>query len=619
MAHESFEDDETAAYMNEHFVNIKVDREERPDVDRVYMDAVTATTGSGGWPMTVFLTPQADPFYAGTYFPKDARHGMPSFAEVLNAVSGAWANDRESLVGRSLEVSQAISERASEATTRPSDAEMGEAVDRLAASFDPRYGGFGRAPKFPQPSTLEYLLRFAALRPGDERASTALGMIEVTLDRMARGGIYDHLDGGFARYSVDERWLAPHFEKMLYDNALLSRLYLRAWQVTGHRWMLETAIETLDYLSRDMADPSGGIHSAEDADAGGVEGGFSVWTWDELGDTLGSDLDLGAAIYGAAPEGNFEGTNILHLPQGIPDLAVRLRLDEAELRSQKRGIDDRLRRQRATRERPFRDDKIVTAWNGFALRAFSEAAGILGESRYLTAARGIAAFITGPALDGDRLLRSRRGGRPGPAGFCDDYASAALGLFSLYQATGEERWYVHAEHLARVMIERFSDDAGGFYATAADEQALIARPKNFHDNPTPSDNALAAEALAILAAYTGEADLYDRSEATIRSAGPGISTQPAVHGHLLGVSLSSPLREVAIVGPSVRRRPFIDAVWGEFRPDAVIAEGDGRNSAVPLMDGRGPSGRARAFVCRGFVCDLPADSVADMRDQLRGA
>ncbi|HZJ47910.1 MAG TPA: thioredoxin domain-containing protein [Acidimicrobiia bacterium] len=314
MAHESFEDEATAAYMNEHFVSIKVDREERPDVDRIYMDAVTATTGHGGWPMTVFLTPDAKPFYAGTYFPKDARHGMPSFMEVLDAVDDAWANDRESLIGRSDQITQIIARISTTSAMLPSDGEMEIAVDALAASFDPRDGGFGRAPKFPQPSTVEFLLRFAVLRPDSHRAAKALSMVELTLDHMARGGIYDHLDGGFARYSVDDRWLVPHFEKMLYDNALLARLYLRAWQVTGHAWMLETTRQTLDYLARDMADPSGGIHSAEDADAGGTEGAFSVWSWEELAEALGDDLDIAAAIYGATPEGNFEGANVLHLP-----------------------------------------------------------------------------------------------------------------------------------------------------------------------------------------------------------------------------------------------------------------------------------------------------------------
>jgi len=616
MAHESFEDDDTARYLNDHFVNIKVDREERPDVDRIYMDAVTATTGRGGWPMTVFLTPEAKPFYAGTYFPNEQRHGMPSFMDVLRAIDDAWTHRRDGLISQSDEITRHISDRSAVSAVAPSPGQIELAVDAIAATFDPSHGGFGRAPKFPQPSTLEFLLRFGVLRPDSDRASKALAIVETTLDHMARGGIYDHLEGGFARYSVDDRWLVPHFEKMLYDNALLARLYLRAWQVFGQPWMLDTARETLDYLARDMIDPAGGIHSAEDADAEGREGSFTVWTWDELVEVLGPDLETGAALYGATPEGNFEGSNILHLPVSVTDAAEQVGVAESDLRDQKRRIDRLLRDRRSLRVRPGRDDKVVTAWNGLALRAFAEAGAILSSDRYLSVAEGIATFLTGPVLSGDRLSRSWRQGTGGPDGFCDDYAASAIGLFSLYQATGEERWYRHAEHLTRVMIDRFGDDAGGFFATAVDAAPLISRPKNVHDNPTPSDNALAAEALSISAAFSGDAEAYGWFVRTVESVGPTLSTQPWAHGHMLGVWMANPAGEIAIVGEPEARWPFVDVAWERFRPGTVVAVGDGSASDVPLLEGRTAPDGARAFVCRGFVCDLPAESPEALSAQL---
>ncbi len=617
MAHESFEDDETALVLNERFVSIKVDREERPDVDRIYMDAVTATTGHGGWPMTVFLTPDAKPFYAGTYFPKERRQGMPSFLEVCAAIDAAWNEQRDDMIGRSEEITRVLASQSTASSMLPSEGALETAVDAIASTFDARFGGFGRSPKFPQASTLEYLLRFAVLRPESDRAAAALSMVATTLDHLSHGGIYDHLDGGFARYSVDERWLVPHFEKMLYDNALLARLYVRAWQVTGEPWMLETARQTLDYLARDMLDPSGGLHAAEDADAAGVEGSFAVWTWGEFADVVGDDLELARTIYGATPAGNFEGANILHRPQRLSDLAAESdRAKEALLAAQGR-INERLRERRNGRVRPERDDKVVTAWNGLALRAFAEAGAVLGSEAYLDVARGIAGFITEIAMRDGRLLRSWRHGRNGPIGFCDDYAAAALGLFALYQATGDERWYRSAEELTRTMVSLFSDEDGGFFASASDGEALIARLKNTHDNPTPSDNALAAEAIATLAAYTGDPELDGMLERTIRSIGPSLPAQPWAHGSLLGVWLAAPMREVAVIGPAADRRPLFDVVWNRFRPDTVLAVGDGTKSDVPLLADRSPGATgARSFVCRNFVCDLPTDTPEGLRSQL---
>ncbi|MEN8114133.1 MAG: thioredoxin domain-containing protein [Actinomycetota bacterium] len=593
MAHESFEDPATAEFLNTHFVSIKVDREERPDVDRIYMDAVTALVGQGGWPLTAFLTPDGEPFFGGTYFPKDQLHGRASFMDVLAAISDAWRTRRDELVRQAARLAGAVRGAVPVAHELPDETAMLNAVASLSGSFDSEHGGFGRAPKFPQAPTLELVMRTAAF--GGPGADYALGMLDVTLTRMARGGIYDHLDGGFARYSVDREWVVPHFEKMLYDNALLSRTYLRTWQLTSNDLFLSVATETLDYLLTDMHDPAGGFHSAEDADSEGVEGKFYVWSWEELGDVLGRDREAVVDIYGATPGGNFEGTNIL------------VRSDEPFDPDEKAHIDQLLRNRRRTRVRPGLDDKVVTAWNGLAMRAFAEAGTVLGEQRYTDAAVGIAAFLSAQFKEQGKLLRSWRHGRPGPAGFCDDYAAAAIGLFTLYQATGDPQWYEFAERLTREMIERFGDPDGGFFATAHDAEALIARPKNVQDNPTPSDNALAAEALLMLAAYTGESELWARFENTVRSTTAVMARHPAFAGQTaaLWITYLHGLKEVAVVDAA-----HLEAVvWERFRPEVVLATG----GSVPLLSEREPG---KAYVCRNMVCDLPATTVEALREQL---
>ncbi len=592
MAHESFEDAATAQLMNDHFVNIKVDREERPDVDRVYMDAVTAMSGQGGWPMTVFMTPGGEPFFAGTYFPKNRMHGRPSLTDVIGAVVEAWTTKRGDLLDQASRLTEAVGQAIPPSEGLPDLGDVEAAVGALEASFDTRHGGFGGAPKFPQAPTLELLMRCVAHGIGGDEP---LAMLSKTLDEMRRGGIYDQLGGGFARYSVDERWLVPHFEKMLYDNALLARVYLRTWQLTGDDTFLRTARETLDYLTTDMTDPAGGIYSAEDADSEGVEGKFYVWSWQELEAVLGDEVEDAAELYGASPGGNFEGDNILHI--GDPDATV----------PDKNSIDSRLLDRRSTRVRPGLDDKVVTAWNGLALRAFAEAGAVLGDDSSLDVARRIATFLMGQYHEEAGLLRSWRHGRAGPRGFCDDYAATAVGLFALYQATGEAEWYDGAEQITRRMIDLFADPAGGFFATAADAEDLIARPKNIQDNPTPSDNALAAEALLILGAYTGEPRLRELLEGTVRSAGIVLERNPAFAGHMLAVwtSVLVGVKEVAVPGSS----ELAGVVWDEFRPEVVLAT----NGSMPLLEGRD---EGKAYVCRNMVCDLPVDTPDAMREQL---
>ncbi len=620
MAHESFEDDATAAYMNEHFVNVKVDREERPDVDRIYMDAVQAMTGRGGWPMTVFMTPDGRPFFAGTYYPKEPRGHFPSFLQVMQSVDDAWKSRRGDLEDQADRLAAGVNQQ-----IPPTDptADRNELLDNATAGilqqFDHEYGGFGGAPKFPQAPNLELLARSIALRPDGAHAAAARQALDLTLDRMSRGGIYDHLGGGFARYAVDRVWLVPHFEKMLYDNALLARLYLRGWQLLGRPHYRAVAEETLDYLIDAMRDPGGGIHAAEDADSEGEEGKYYVFTRDELDEVLGDDAELLATIYGVTPEGNFEGSNVLHRPRSLADIAEEFGLTGAELAERRATSDAALRAARSQRVAPGRDDKIVTAWNGLALRALAEAGAILESERYLAAAIDLADFATTRLRGSDgRLVRSWRDGRAGVAGFCDDYAALAVGCYTLYSATGNERWFSEAEQLVADLTELFADETGlGFYATAHDAETLIARPKNLMDNPTPSDNSLAAEAIQIHAALTGDPNAAALVDGIARSAGRLIDQYPSAVGHLIAVLASAPLKEVAIVGPADDRRELEATVWRQFRPDCVLAPGSGDTTPVPLLQHRTPGGAgAQAFVCRDFVCELPVTDTATLEAQL---
>ncbi len=606
MAHESFEDEDTATFMNEHFVNVKVDREERPDVDRVYMDAVTAMTGRGGWPMTVFLTPDAKPIFAGTYFPKETFGHHPSFMDVMNAVLDAWNTNRQGALDQAEQITSVIAQIDTNVGYLPVMANLERAVTGLSNAFDRKNGGFGGAPKFPQEPTLEFLLRMAALRPDTDSGAEAVSMLTHALIAMADGGIYDHLTGGFARYSVDSAWVIPHFEKMLYDNAQLARLYLRAWQVTGIDRFKDVAIEVLDYLDTTMADPAGGLHSAEDADSEGVEGKFAVWTWDELGDVLGDDRPLAAAIYGATPEGNFEGANNLHRRTDIGVVMASTGLTIGEINETRSSIDDRLRQVRSRRVPPGRDDKIVTAWNGLALRAFAEAAAVLGEDRYLQRATSIARFLLTEASPDGNLVRSWRD-RPGHSAFADDLAAVAIGLYTLFSVTGDESWFAPAETMVDQLRTRFSDPKGGFFATSAETHDLIARPKNTQDSPTPSDNSLAMEALQIHIAFTGDLTAMGEFEATMQFLAPDALSNPAFGGYSLAVWLThlTGVKEVAIVGTPEQRRALAAPVWGAFRPEVVVAPGSGGDTTVPLLTDRTGGDTGLAYVCQNLTCDLP--------------
>ncbi len=615
MAHESFEDEATASLMNRLFVNVKVDREERPDVDAIYMEAVQRLTGRGGWPMTVFLTPAGEPFYAGTYFPKDDRPGMPSFERILLAVADAWNNRRADVHDQAHRLVETIDRTLPPTDDLPTRAALEQAVGVLQGLFDDTHGGFGGAPKFPQEPVVEFLLRVA----GEPWAAGALDMARATLDAMARGGIFDHVGGGFARYAVDRHWLIPHFEKMLYTNAQLARLYLRAWQVTGEERYRTVAEATLEYLTRDLLLPDGGFASAEDADSEGIEGKFYVWSAAEFRSIVGTEAaELAGTYFGVTTAGNFEGANHLYEARSVEEVAAEHGVTLQQVDDAVAVARERLLKARTARVRPGLDDKVVTSWNGLAIRAFAEAGAILDEPGYLDIAKRAAQFVLQNSRDGSgRLLRSWGKGKPGRPGFSEDYATLAVGLFTLYQATGETSWYREALALVEQMAGLFAAPDGGFFTTGIDAEALITRPKDQYDSPHPSANSMAAEATLIASLYTGDAGLRALAEGTIRAGGRLIEGAPTGVGHLLAVlaSLLRPPREVAIVGPDARRLARV--VWEEFRPDVALAvDQDGAAGIVPLLAGRSSATGTQAFVCRNFVCELPVSDAESLRRSL---
>jgi uncharacterized protein YyaL (SSP411 family) len=600
MAHESFEDQTTAVQMNRDFVCVKVDREERPDVDAVYMTATQALTGSGGWPMTVFATPDGRPFYCGTYFPPRPVSGMPAFRQVLTAMADAWRDQRAEVEATGGRVAGAIANRL-ELEPAPLTAELlGRAVDALAGSYDERAGGFDAAPKFPPSMVLEFLLRHAA-RTGDDRA---LRMARGTLEAMARGGIHDQLAGGFARYSVDARWVVPHFEKMLYDNALLLRAYVHLWRATGEAWARRVADDTAAFLLRDLATPEGGFASALDADTDGVEGLTYVWTPQQLVDVLGEDDGAWAAdVFEVTAGGTFEhGASTLQLLRD-PDDADRLA-----------GVRRQLLEARARRPQPARDDKVVTAWNGLAIAALAEHGVLTGAQESVAAARRAAELVAGTHWVDGRLRRASRNGAVGvPAGVLDDYGDLAEGLLALHQATGEGRWLERAGDLLDVVASQFVDDEG-WHDTAADAEALVHRPFDPADGPTPAGIAAVAGAAVTYAALAGAPEHRERGEAALASLARLVERAPRAAGWAAAVGealLAGPL-EVAVSGPAGSKRDALaSAARASTSPGAVVVVGEPDTPGVPLLAGRPlVGGRSAAYVCRGFVCSAPVTDVS---------
>ncbi|MBW2507020.1 MAG: thioredoxin domain-containing protein [Deltaproteobacteria bacterium] len=620
MAHESFEDDATAAQMNADFINVKVDREERPDVDSIYMQAVTAMTGRGGWPMTVFLTPDGKPFYAGTYFPNEPRHGMPSFRQILTGVKQAWDDDRENVLSSASEVAEQLRTLSSVALDADAITEdvLHGAVRGLAGNFDAASGGFGGAPKFPQPMTLEFLLRQHLRNPD----SDALAMAETTLTKMARGGIYDQVGGGFARYSVDAQWLVPHFEKMLYDNAQLARVYLHAWQITGNALYRRVTEETLDYVLREMRDDGGGFYSSQDADSEGVEGKFYVWSASEIRDALGEEADLFMRVYGVSEEGNWEGHNVLHLRLDPTSLAERTGADPDDLAARLSAARTKLYDIRSKRIWPGIDDKVLTSWNGLMLAAFAEAGVALRRRDYAEAARANAEFLyrTMRAESG-RLFRTwKAGSKAKYNAYLEDYAYLAEGLLALYEATFDARWASWARELAGLMVIHFNDEKnGGFFDTSDDHEQLIHRPKDLQDNAVPSGSSVAATVLLKLSLLTGNQDYWQLAEQSVEAMTKLMRQYPTGFGQWLNAAsfMSSEPREVALVGSEEELAPLLDVLRGGYQPFQVIAAGREDDAPLPLLENRPKvDGKGTAYVCRQFVCQAPVTDPAALAEQL---
>ncbi len=621
MEHESFEDPRIAGLLNEHFVSIKVDREERPDLDQVYMTAVQVLTGRGGWPMSVFLTPDLQPFFGGTYWPPTARMGMAGFDQVLEAVIDAWRERRDQAVAQAADLaghlqSGKLESGGGELTERLL-AQADEALERL---FDARNGGFGAAPKFPHPMDLRLLLRIGRRR----QRGMATEIVVKTLDKMAGGGMYDQLGGGFHRYSVDERWLVPHFEKMLYDNALLASCYLDGYLATGRTDYARVVRETLDYLLRDMTDPSGGFYSSEDADSEGEEGRFYVWTPGEIAAVIGPEAAATFAhVYDVSDVGNFEGHNILNRAKTVEQCAALLNIEPAKLQTDLDGWRVRLLEARARRVRPARDDKVLVSWNALAIDALAQAAGALEEPRYLAAAVKAADFILSQMRRREgRLCHTWRAGQAKVAAFLDDYAGLMDALVTLYEATFRESYLDEAASLADVLLAHFADPAeGGFFFTAddqpADEKTPLARPKEWQDGSTPSGNSLAVTGLLRLGRLTGRTDYLDAAIAGLRAAAPLMDRFPTAAGQML-LALDfhlGPTYELAILGdPSVADTMAVLAnLQQRLIPNKVVALRGPRDNAAtqsglldPLFAGKSSEGDGlRVFVCERFTCRAP--------------
>ncbi|MCW5849707.1 MAG: thioredoxin domain-containing protein [Anaerolineae bacterium] len=623
MERESFENPDTAALMNRHFVNIKVDREERPDVDAIYMEAVQLMTNHGGWPMTVFLTPDGVPFYGGTYFPPSDRHGLPGFPRLLEAITNAWQTQREGLAQQGAELVRAMDKAAilPPGRTLVTESVLDEASRQFARQFDARNGGLGSAPKFPQASNWEFILR-TWRRTGDETTRT---MVERTLRKMAYGGIYDHLGGGFHRYTVDAIWLVPHFEKMLYDNALLARLYLHAYQAFGDDLYRRVVEETLEYVRRDMTDPAGGFYSAEDADSEGEEGKFYVWSYAEVQRLLGPDADAFCRFYDVTPDGNWEEHNILHMTRPVEVAAQELGLDAAELDALLTRGRAQLFEARSKRVRPGLDDKVLLSWNALMLAAYAEAGAVLNNSTYLDIAVRNAEFLLRELQADGRLLRTWKAGQAKILGFQEDYAYLIHALLVLYEATFDRRWVQEARRLAQAMLTLFWDDDGGFYQTGADQGGLVTRPMDLFDSAIPSGNAVGADVLLRLGHLLGD-ETYMRKAGLIFSRLHELTARaPTGFGALLSAMdryLAAP-REVAILGDlsAAATQALLAEARRRYQPNRLLvaARSDDAEAAglFPLLEERDlVNGQPTAYVCQNYACQLPTTDPTELARQL---
>ncbi len=623
MERESFESEEIASLMNEMFVNIKVDREERPDIDQIYMNAVQLMQRQGGWPLTVFLTPELVPFYGGTYFPPEDRYNIPGFPRILQLVSNAYRTRKTEIDAGATEMlaelrrMSAVSE--SNEVITPAILDDGERA--LLRTFDSRNGGFGGAPKFPAPMSLEFLLR-AYKRTANEQALAAAAF---TCRKMAEGGLYDHLGGGFHRYSTDARWLVPHFEKMLYDNAQLSRLYVYLFQITGDEFYRRVAEETYDYVLREMTDESGGFYSTQDADSEGVEGKFFVWDKSEIIRLLGeTDGALFCAYYNVTEEGNFEEKNILNITRTLESVAQQTDVSIEDLRERLARGRRLLFEEREKRVKPGRDEKVISAWNGLMLESIALAAAVFERDDYLQAAERNARFLLEQMTEGRLLLHVFKDGKSKQTAFLDDYACVISGLIALYESTGTTLWLERATMLADVMIEEFWDEAdGGFFYTGQSSERLIVRNKDFFDNATPSGNSVAADVLLKLSVLTGE-EKYRRLVTTIfRLMRDTVVRYPSAFGRTLSALdffLSTP-KEIVIIGADEQLQSFVRAVWKHYLPNKVLVQSRSDDAAtehlLPLLQGRSAKdGRTTAYVCENYTCRQPVTTVEELAEQM---
>jgi len=636
MERESFENEDIAALMNQHFVSIKVDREERPDIDNIYMQAVQAMTQQGGWPMTVFLTPDGRPFYGGTYFPpRDRQYGretMPGFPRILLTIADYYEHHRAEVEEQAAQLANYLKQLGSTplrnkgginpAGTMPLET-LSNASRELAAEFDPVNGGFGNAPKFPNTMSLEFLLRIHQHRLRGEIGTKAtkpeLEIVEISSQHMANGGIYDQLGGGFHRYSVDAEWLVPHFEKMLYDNALLSRLYLHTSLVTGNPFYERIVAETLDYVVREMLSPEGGFYSTQDADSEGEEGKFFLWTPAEIeAALLPDDAQLFMLYYDVTPQGNFEGKNILHVEQDAQTIADKAQVSLENLQASLQLSRERLFKVREKRVRPGRDEKILTSWNGLMLRSFAEAARYLDRPDYLQVAINNAEFLLRELYRNGRLLRTYKDGHAHLNGYLEDYTFLADGLLALYEASFNPRWFIEARRLMDEAIKLFADEQnGGFFDTGSDHEALISRPKDIMDNATPAGNSVAADVLLSLAAFTGEEDYRRRADDYLRPIADITVQHPQSFGHLLGALdfAISQSKEIAIIGDATQpdTRALLDVINDRYLPNSVLACSVPDNleaiQSIPLLaDRHQKDGKATAYVCQNFSCLAPVNT-----------
>jgi uncharacterized protein YyaL (SSP411 family) len=623
MERESFEDESTAALMNDLFISIKVDREERPDLDAIYMEAVQAMTGQGGWPMSVFLTPGGQPFYGGTYFPPEPRYGMPSFKQVLESVAAAYRERRQQVDQQAQNLTEALSRAAvlESDVDNVSTSVLDDALWQLEQSFDDAHGGFGSQPKFPQPMILDFV-QTQYLRTGE---LDTLYMAERTLEQMAIGGIYDQLGGGFHRYSVDAVWLVPHFEKMLYDNAQLLRTYLHAWQITGRPLYRQVTEETIDYVLREMTSPYGGFYSTQDADSEGEEGKFFVWTPAEIEELLDPQAaGVFETYYGVSDRGNFEGKNILYVSRSEEQVAERFGLEPGTVAQMLAGARETLFARRQQRVVPARDEKILTEWNGLMVHALAECGVVLDRTDALEAARSAANFILDEMSQQDgKLLRSYKDGRARLNAYLEDYASFIRALIALYEADFDLRWLAEASRLTQIMFDQFHDEErGGFYQTGIDHEQLVVRRKDYIDNAIPSGNSLAAESLIRLANLLGNDEYRKEAASIVLTVQELMGRQPAGFGRMLmnQDALLARSTEIAIVGDPdlAETQALLRAVRRRYHPNAVVAlKRPGEENPLPVLEGRSlVDGKPAAYVCENYACKLPVTEPDALAEQL---